>query len=112
LPTVLAGRHAWQADQTLRRAIEILDGAVLNPNICPSKIGKRNTRMLVADAVAANRRKVISIEQLGCERTCSTTKEIRWLRSQRFALPTRVVSNSSRTPSVPTPSWATTRQAN
>jgi hypothetical protein len=25
LPTVLAGRHAWQADQTLRRAIEILE---------------------------------------------------------------------------------------
>jgi alanine dehydrogenase len=33
LPTVLAGRDAWQADQTLRRAIEILDGVVLNPNI-------------------------------------------------------------------------------
>jgi alanine dehydrogenase len=33
LPTVLAGRDAWQADQTVRRAIEILDGAVLNPNI-------------------------------------------------------------------------------
>jgi len=33
LPTVLAGRDAWQADQTVRRAIEILDGVVLNPNI-------------------------------------------------------------------------------
>lgn len=33
LPIVLAGRHAWQADQTVRRAIEILDGTVLNPNI-------------------------------------------------------------------------------
>jgi alanine dehydrogenase len=33
LPTVIAGRDAWQADQTVRRAIEILDGTVLNPNI-------------------------------------------------------------------------------
>jgi hypothetical protein len=33
-----------------------------SPSSGPSKIGKRNTRMLVADAVAANRRKVISIE--------------------------------------------------
>ncbi|KAA0108163.1 N(5)-(carboxyethyl)ornithine synthase [Mycolicibacterium sp. P1-5] len=33
LPTVLAGSDAWQADETVRRAIEILDGAVLNPNI-------------------------------------------------------------------------------
>lgn len=33
LPTVLAGRDAWQADQTVRRAVETLDGAVLNPNI-------------------------------------------------------------------------------
>lgn len=33
LPTVLAGPDAWQADQTVRRAIEVLDGAVLNPNI-------------------------------------------------------------------------------
>lgn len=30
--------------------------------------------MLVADAVAANQRNVISIEQLGCEPTCSATK--------------------------------------
>jgi hypothetical protein len=30
---VLAGRDAWQADQKVHRAIEILDGAVLNPNI-------------------------------------------------------------------------------
>jgi alanine dehydrogenase len=33
LETVLAGRHAWDADQTLRRAIEILDGTVRNPDI-------------------------------------------------------------------------------
>lgn len=33
LPTVLAGRDAWRADQTVRRAIEVLDGSVLNPNI-------------------------------------------------------------------------------
>lgn len=33
LPIVIAGRDAWQADQTVRRAIEILDGTVLNPNI-------------------------------------------------------------------------------
>lgn len=30
---VLAGRDSWQADQTVRRAIKILDGAVLNPNV-------------------------------------------------------------------------------
>jgi alanine dehydrogenase len=33
LPTVLAGRDAWEADQTVRRAVEILDGAVQNPDI-------------------------------------------------------------------------------
>jgi alanine dehydrogenase len=33
LRTVLAGRDAWEADQTVRRAVEILDGVVLNPNI-------------------------------------------------------------------------------
>jgi alanine dehydrogenase len=33
LSTVLAGREAWQADQTVSRAIEILDGAVRNPDI-------------------------------------------------------------------------------
>ena len=33
LRPVLAGRKAWDADQTVRRAIEILDGVVLNLNI-------------------------------------------------------------------------------
>jgi alanine dehydrogenase len=33
LETVLAGRDAWDDDQTLRRAIEILDGTVRNPDI-------------------------------------------------------------------------------
>ena len=33
LRTVLAGRAAWEADQTVRRAVEILDGSVLNPDI-------------------------------------------------------------------------------
>jgi alanine dehydrogenase len=33
LPTVLAGRDAWEADQTVRRAVEILDGTVQNPDI-------------------------------------------------------------------------------
>jgi alanine dehydrogenase len=33
LHTVLAGRGAWDADQTVRRAVEILDGTVLNPDI-------------------------------------------------------------------------------
>jgi alanine dehydrogenase len=33
LGTVLAGREAWEADQTVRRAVEILDGTVLNPDI-------------------------------------------------------------------------------
>ena len=33
LPTVLAGREAWEADQTVSRAIEILDGTVRNPDI-------------------------------------------------------------------------------
>jgi hypothetical protein len=30
---VLAGPEAWEADQTVRRAIEIIDGTVRNPNI-------------------------------------------------------------------------------
>ena len=33
LSTVLAGPAAWEADQTVRRAIEILDGRVRNPDI-------------------------------------------------------------------------------
>jgi alanine dehydrogenase len=33
LPTVLSGRDAWEADQTVRRAVEILDGTVQNPDI-------------------------------------------------------------------------------
>ncbi|MFI0452659.1 N(5)-(carboxyethyl)ornithine synthase [Actinomadura sp. 6N118] len=33
LPTVLAGPAAWQADQTIRRAIEIRGGVVQNPAI-------------------------------------------------------------------------------
>jgi alanine dehydrogenase len=33
LPTVIAGPERWHADQTVRRAIEILDGTVLNPKI-------------------------------------------------------------------------------
>ena len=33
LPTVLAGRAAWEADPTIGRAIEIRDGEILNPNV-------------------------------------------------------------------------------
>jgi alanine dehydrogenase len=33
LRTVLAGRESWDADQTVRRAVEILDGSVRNPDI-------------------------------------------------------------------------------
>jgi len=33
LPTVMAGPGAWERDETIRRAIEIRDGAVLNPRI-------------------------------------------------------------------------------
>ncbi len=33
LPTVLAGPESWEADQTVRRAIEILDGTVRNPDV-------------------------------------------------------------------------------
>jgi alanine dehydrogenase len=33
LPTVLAGPDAWRADETLRRAIEIRDGVIQNPDI-------------------------------------------------------------------------------
>jgi alanine dehydrogenase len=33
LPTVLAGRAAWEADQTVSRAVEILDGTVRNADI-------------------------------------------------------------------------------
>ncbi|WP_029116386.1 N(5)-(carboxyethyl)ornithine synthase [Mycobacterium sp. URHB0044] len=33
LRTVLDGREAWEADQTVRRAIEILDGNIQNPDI-------------------------------------------------------------------------------
>jgi alanine dehydrogenase len=33
LGTVLAGRGAWDADQTIRRAIEIRDGEIQNPKI-------------------------------------------------------------------------------
>ncbi len=33
LPTVLAGPAAWEADETIRRAIEIRDGVIQNPKI-------------------------------------------------------------------------------
>jgi alanine dehydrogenase len=33
LPAVLAGPDGWEADETIRRAIEIRDGRVLNPKI-------------------------------------------------------------------------------
>ena len=33
LPVVLAGADGWDADETIRRAIEIRDGVVQNPNI-------------------------------------------------------------------------------
>jgi alanine dehydrogenase len=33
LPAVMAGKAGWEASQTLRRAIEIKDGEVLNPKI-------------------------------------------------------------------------------
>jgi alanine dehydrogenase len=33
LPVVLAGGDAWDADETIRRAIEIRDGVVQNPDI-------------------------------------------------------------------------------
>jgi alanine dehydrogenase len=33
LPTVMAGPDAWNADQTIRRAVEIRDGVVQNPRI-------------------------------------------------------------------------------
>jgi alanine dehydrogenase len=33
LPTVMAGPHAWDADETIRRAIEIREGIVENPRI-------------------------------------------------------------------------------
>ncbi len=33
LPTVAAGPAAWDADETIRRAIEIRDGVIVNPRI-------------------------------------------------------------------------------
>jgi alanine dehydrogenase len=33
LPIVMAGPQAWDADETIRRAIEIRDGMVCNPRI-------------------------------------------------------------------------------
>jgi alanine dehydrogenase len=33
LRPVLSGRESWNRDQTIRRAIEIRDGVVLNPNV-------------------------------------------------------------------------------
>jgi hypothetical protein len=33
LRTVLSGREAWDSDQTVRRAVEILDGKILNPDV-------------------------------------------------------------------------------
>jgi len=33
LPTVLGGPQSWDADETIRRAIEIRDGVIQNPNI-------------------------------------------------------------------------------
>ena len=33
VPTVLAGPAAWEIDETIRRAVEIADGVIRNPNI-------------------------------------------------------------------------------
>jgi alanine dehydrogenase len=33
LPTVLGGPTAWEADETIRRAVEIQDGTIRNPSI-------------------------------------------------------------------------------
>jgi alanine dehydrogenase len=33
LPRVMAGRAAWESDETIRRAIEVRDGVVQNPKI-------------------------------------------------------------------------------
>ena len=33
LPAVMAGPAAWEADETIRRAIEIREGRILNPRI-------------------------------------------------------------------------------
>jgi len=33
LPVVMSGGDAWDADETIRRAIEIRDGVVQNPDI-------------------------------------------------------------------------------
>ena len=33
LPIVAAGPEAWDADETIRRAIEIRDGLIVNPRI-------------------------------------------------------------------------------
>jgi hypothetical protein len=33
LPTILAGPDEWDEDETVRRAIEIRDGNIVNPDI-------------------------------------------------------------------------------
>jgi alanine dehydrogenase len=33
LPTVLGGPEAWEGEETIRRAIEIRDGVIVNPDI-------------------------------------------------------------------------------
>jgi CBS-domain-containing membrane protein len=44
LGAVLGGSGAWDANPTLRRAIEIRDGVIQNPASCPSRAVHRSTR--------------------------------------------------------------------
>ena len=65
LRTVLAGAEAWEADQTVRRAVEILDGTVRNPNILAFQDRSAEYPHAVSTPAEPNRRSVDSIEQLG-----------------------------------------------
>jgi hypothetical protein len=40
LGRVLSGPEAWEGDETLRRAIEVRDGEILNPKILSFRAGQ------------------------------------------------------------------------
>lgn len=50
LPTVLAGPEAWEANETVRRAIDIRDGVVLNEDILAFQDRKPEYPHILADA--------------------------------------------------------------
>ncbi len=74
LRTVLSGRDAWRADQTVKRAIEILDGQIVNPDISAFQNRPPPSPDGCVTPIRATEKSVQSGYRVArdCEPTCST----------------------------------------